>query len=63
MDGEDSVIYLGSWEALLFDIDNADKHDVYWLDEIIAKCKAEMQRRWGILDGLTQEAQELKIGY
>ena len=63
MDGEDSVIFLGSWDHLLWDIAEADKHEVWWLDEIICKCKAEMERRKGILDELTQEAQELKIGY
>lgn len=45
MDGEDSVIFLGSWDHMLWDIAEADKHDVYWLDEIIAKCKQEIDER------------------
>jgi hypothetical protein len=39
------------------------KLDREFCDEVIADCKAELERRKGILDELTAEAQELKIGY
>lgn len=37
--------------------------DLAWCDWIIFHCKAEIERRKGLLDELTQEAQDLKIGY
>ena len=37
--------------------------DREFCDEVIADCKAELERRKGILDELTAEAQKLGLGY
>ena len=41
----------------------SDRCSIGTLDFLITACKDEMHRRWGILDELAAEAQELKIGY
>ena len=64
MDGEFPIYYFpfDTFEGALVWV-NSDWCSVGTLDNLIAACKAEMERRWSILDELTAEAQELGLGY
>lgn len=64
MDGEFPVYYFpfDTFEEMCTWI-GSDRCSIGTLDFLITACKDEMHRRWGILDELAAEAQELKIGY
>lgn len=61
MDGNFVLDWVDDFDEAIYWIETAE--NMRWLDGIIALCKAEIERRKGILDELTQDAQELKIGY
>ena len=64
MDGEFPTYYLAfdSFDEICNWIESVQSNYGV-LDALITTCKAELERRKGILDELAAEAQELKIGY
>ena len=60
MDGDWAFDYVDSIEDMNILISTATP---WFCDAVLAMCKAELERRKGILDELTAEAQKLGLGY